>query len=277
MLKRILKIAALVVAIGLIAFALVFANALVGNPISKAIASDTAEKHLAEEYSAKDFDIERITYSFKDGYYHAYVSSASSIDSDFTLIIDMWGNLLSDSYEDRVLGGWNTSDRIRNDYRNMTDAILDSPLFPYDVHIGYGDIEFYPREHAEKYPIPDYAMITDDLVLDAFYDLYELGKKHGKLTVYIYDETVSVDRLSEILLDIKAVFDDGGVNFYVIDCVLEYPKSEDGPKREGRVEVMDFLYSDIYEDGMSARVSASNDAANAYYAEQDAEKLNEKL
>lgn len=274
--KRILKIAALVVAVGLIALVCVFANSLVGNPISKAIASDTAKKHIAENYADKDFEIERVTYNFKDGYYHAFVSSESSIDSDFTLVIDMWGSLRSDSYEDRVLSGWNTSERISTDYRNAVDAVLDSTSFPYNAHIGYGDIEFYPREHAENYHIPDYAMITDDLTPDAFYDVNELGAASGKLTVYIYDDTVSVDRLSEILLDIKEIFDDAGVNFYVIDCVLEYPKSENGPKQEGRVEVMDFLYSDIYEDGMPERVSASNEAANAYYAEQDAEKYIEK-
>jgi hypothetical protein len=58
--------------------------------------------------------------------------------------------------------------------------------------------------------------------------------------------------------------------------VLEYPKNEDGTKKkEGRVEAREFLYADIYEDGMVERVKASDEAARAYYAEQDAEKLKE--
>ena len=275
--KRILKIAALVFAIVLIVGVCIFANGLVGNPISKAIATNTAEKHLEETYADKDFEIERVFYSFKDGYYHAFIYSPSSIDSDFTILIDMWGKLRYDTYEDRVLSGGNTADRISRDYRAVVDKVLDSQAFPYNEHIGYGDFDFYPRVHLEEYSVPEYALITEDLTLDAFYDVNELGAKHGKLTIYIDDDTVSYERLSEILLDIRRIFDDSGVKFYVIDCVLEYQKNEDSSKKqEGRVEVREFLYADIYEEGMVERVKASDEAANAYYDEQDAEKFKEK-
>ena len=274
--KRILKIVAFVFAIALIVGVCVFANALVGNPISKAMATNTAEKHLEENFADKDFEIERVTFSFKDGYYHAFIYSPSSIDSDFTILVDMWGKLRYDTYEDRVLSGGNTADRISRDYRAVVDKVLDSQAFPYNEHIGYGDFDFYPRVHLEEYSVPEYALITEDLTLDAFYDVNELGAKHGKLTIYIDDDTVSYERLAEILLDIRRIFDDSGVKFYVIDCVLEYPKNEDSSKKqEGRVEVREFLYADIYEDGMVERVKASDEAAKAYYAEQDAEKLKE--
>ena len=275
--KRILKIAAFVFAIVLIVGVCVFANGLVGNPISKAVATNTAEKHLEENYADKGFEIERVFYSFKDGYYHAFIYSPSSIDSDFTILVDMWGKLRYDTYEDRVLSGGNTADRISRDYRAVVDKVLDSQAFPYNEHIGYGDFDFYPRVHLEEYSVPEYALITEDLTLDAFYDVNELGAKHGKLTIYIDDDTVSYERLSEILLDIRRIFDDTGVKFYVIDCVLEYPKNEDSSKKqEGRVEVREFLYADIYEEGMVERVKASDEAANAYYDEQDAEKFKEK-
>ena len=275
--KRILKIAAFVFAIALIVGVCVFANGLVGNPISKAVATNTAEKHLEENFADKDFEIERVFYSFKDGYYHAFIYSPSSIDSDFTILVDMWGNLRYDTYEDRVLSGGNTADRISRDYRTEVDKVLDSQAFLYNEHIGYGDFEFYPRVHLEEYSVPEYALITEDLTLDAFYDVNDLGAKHGKLTIYIDDDTVSYERLAEILLDIRKIFDDSGVKFYVIDCVLEYQKNEDSSKKqEGRVEVREFLYADIYEDGMVERVKASDEAAKAYYAEQDAEKFKEK-
>ena len=275
--KRILKIASFVFAIVLIVGVCVFANGLVGNPISKAMATNTAEKHIEENYADKDFEIERVTFSFKDGYYHAFIYSPSSIDSDFTILVDMWGKLRYDTYEDRVLSGGNTADRISRDYRATVDKVLDSQAFPYNEHIGYGDFDFYPRVHLEEYSVPEYALITEDLTLDAFYDVNELGAKHGKLTIYIDDDTVSYERLAEILLDIRKIFDDSGVKFYVIDCVLEYQKNEDSSKKqEGRVEVREFLYADIYEDGMVERVKASDEAANAYYDEQDAEKFKEK-
>ena len=275
--KKVLKIAAFVFAIALIVGVCIFANALVGNPISKALATNTAEKHLEENYADRDFEIERVTFSFKDGYYHAFVYSPSSIDSEFNILVDMWGKLRYDTYEDRVLSGGNTADRISRDYRATVDKVLDSQAFPYNEHIGYGDFDFYPRVHLEQYSVPEYALITEDLTLDAFYDVNELGAKHGKLTIYIDDDMVSYEKMSEILLDIRRIFDDAGVKFYVIDCVLEYQKNEDSSKKkEGRVEVREFLYFDIYEDGMVERVKASDEAARAYYDEQDAEKFKDQ-
>ena len=274
--KRILKISALVLAIILIIGVCVFANGLVGNPLSKAVATYKAEKHLEENYGDKDFEIERVSFSFKDGYYHAFVVSPSSIDSDFTILINMWGFLLYDTYEDRVLSGGNTADRISKDYRAAVDKVLDSPTFPYIEHIGYGDFDFYPRRHLEEHSLPEYALITEDLTLDAFYDVNELGSKHGRLTVYIDDDKVSFERMAEILLDIRRVFDEAGVKFYMIDCVLEYPKRVDGPTENRSLEVREFLYTDIYEEGMSERVKAAVEQAENYYAEQDAEKLKDK-
>ena len=76
----------------------------------------------------------------------------------------------------------------------------------------------------------------------------------------------------KVVIEVKKIFDDAKVKFYALDFVLEYPKDENGTIKEGRVEVRDFLYADIYEEDMIERVKASDEAANAYYAEQDAEK-----
>ena len=71
--------------------------------------------------------------------------------------------------------------------------------------------------------------------------------------------------MAEILLGIRECFDKSGIGFYVIDCVLEYPRDENGFAEDGRVELMEFLYSDIYEDGRVERVAAANEAAKEYY------------
>ena len=79
--------------------------------------------------------------------------------------------------------------------------------------------------------------------------------------------------MTAILLGIRKLMDEEDVSFYVIDCVLEYPKPEDdGEWKEGRVEVMTFLYDDIYEEGLTERVRASDEKAKAYYARLDALK-----
>ena len=270
--KKILKTVVVIISIALVIGVCVIANAFVGNPISKHIATNTAEKHLEEKYSDRDFEIEKVIYNFKDGNYHAFIKSPSSIDSHFTILIDMWGDLKIDNYEDSVLTGWNTANRLGNEYREKVDEILDSQSFPYAVDIGFGDIEFIPTEYAKDPSVPDYAIIIEELKLDGEYDITELGSKAGKLTIYIDDETVSYERLAELILEVKKIFDDAKVKFYALDFVLEYPKDENGTIKEGRVEVRDFLYADIYEEDMIERVKASDEAANAYYAEQDAEK-----
>ena len=58
--------------------------------------------------------------------------------------------------------------------------------------------------------------------------------------------------------------------FYMIDCVLQAPKTEDGTWLEERLDVIDFLYSDIYEVGMLERVRIAIQKTDEYYQEQDA-------
>ncbi|MBQ9751094.1 MAG: hypothetical protein IJV87_11025, partial [Clostridia bacterium] len=189
--------------------------------------------------------------------------------------VRMDGKILIDTYEYSIVNRENTAWRLENEYRQRVGDIFDNPAFPYDAHIDYGELLFVSSQEKIEYGAPDYALITNDLTLDAFYDVNKLGAQAGEITLYVYDETVSVERLAQILLDIRRIFDESGVAFYNIDCVLEYPKWEDVTPKDGRVEVLDFLYSDIYEEGLTERVKASDNAANDYYAEQDAEKLKE--
>ena len=75
----------------------------------------------------------------------------------------------------------------------------------------------------------------------------------------------------------KHFMDEGGVPFYAMDFVLQYPRTEDDEARPGgSIHILNFLYTDIYERGMTERVQAANDAALAYYAEQDKQKLAEE-
>ena len=274
--KKTKKIFALILALALVVGVCIFANGVVGNPVSKWLATNTAKNRLAEVYADKDYEIERVTYSFKDGGYHAFIVSPSSPDSEFSMSLTMMGELRWDSYEDRVLSGENTAARINKEYRTATENVFTSPAFPYYSHIEFGDIEFISREWVDAEDLPRYALYTEDLKLDQVYDIRELGKAAGHLVLYIYDEEVSVEKAAEILLEVKHLMDAGGVSFHVIDLVLEYPKPvDDSPRKEGRVETMEFLYDDIYEEGMVERVDAANEAAIAHHAKADAE--NEKI
>lgn len=273
--KKTLKIAALVVALALIVGVCWFANALVGNPVSKMLATKTAKEYIRENHPDEDYQLDAVTFNFKFVCYNAYFKSPSSPDSSFTLMLGMDGKVVHDYYEDHVINRGNTARRLGEEYRAAVSRVLDHPSFPYDCHIGFGDLEFIPEENKNAPDVPSYAIVTNDLELDGIYDINELGAKAGKLTFYIYDDTVSAERLAEIILDMKGMLDDAGVSFYAMDCVLEYPKPESGEWKKDRVEVMDFLCSDIYGEGMVDRVRASNEAANEYYNEMDAIKKQE--
>lgn len=270
--KRVLKIMAFLAAVALIAGISILGNSLVGNPISKMLAEKTAKEHLEENYKDTDYYLERISFNFKTIDYQAYIESPSSADSSFTLSIGMTGKLILDDYEGRVIDRWNTASRIDTEYMAAVRELLNSNAFSKESCSGYGMIEFISRQYANEPDVPDYALITNDLELDALYDLKELGSKAGYVSVDFYDNTVSVERLSELMLQVKEHMEQAGLSFYVIDCVLTYPKSEDGTWSEERVEVLKFLYSDIYEEGMVERVREANEKAIQYHNEQDSLK-----
>lgn len=266
------KITAWFTGIILVVLGAVVAFVPFGNPLSEYLVTKNAESYLQENYENTDYYIENVSYDFKTGSYYVHIKAPDSLDKSFTLYAGTNGKITFDTYESSVLEKWNTANRISTAYFEKTQSILARDDFPYNEDIAYGEICFKESGAPEGEDIPDYALSTADLVLDGNYDINELGAKAGKLTVYIYDEDISVERLSEILLGIKEFLGENDVTFYIIDCILEYPKPEDenAPWKEGRTEVMNFLYADIYEEGMTERVRISDEKAKEYWAEQDA-------
>ncbi|NLN40892.1 MAG: hypothetical protein GX160_02685 [Clostridiales bacterium] len=274
--KKIIKIIAGITAIILIGILLFVANGMVGNPVSKTLAKQSASKYIQKNYPNLDLKIEKVNYSFKTGSYYALVKSQTSIDTHFGLDISMTGKILYDSYESHVLSGWNTWQRIDSEYRTMVDKVLTSPDFPYDSHIDFGSIEIKEADR-EIGPIrPGYGLVLEDLELDKDYDVKELAKTAGHITIYIESEEVTIKKASEILMNLKEIFDKADIPFYAISFVLEKPRKEDGSPNEDREEigVNHFLYSDIYEEGLEERVTKAYMELKEYYEKEDA-KYNE--
>ena len=267
--KKILKVLALVVAIALIIGVGLFANSLVGNPVSKYLATKTANEYIAKTYSDKDFIIEEVNYDFKTGGYYARVTSPTSIDSHFSLSFDWMGKLELDCYDD-VTSGWNTAMRLEDDYRNAVKAVTESKDFSEKYFIAYGEIPCVLSDYPIDEEHPEYALQKEELVIDKIYDIKEVAKKHGKLVLYAYDEEVTVERLSELLLEVKNKFDNSGVTFKAVDFVLEPPKKEgEAMMSDEQIKIRNFYYSDIYEDGLVERVKKANQETIEYDKEQE--------
>ena len=268
----ILKISALCLAIVLIVGVCWFANGLVGNPISKIMAHHSAVKYIETKYPNTDYVIEEVSYNFKDGGYYAHVISPSSIDGNFTLRLSMLGKLRNDDYSSRVEGHGNVANRLFFEYRDMVDTILNSYAYPYTVSMGYGDLEF-ERELGKE--TVEGALKRSDLVNDKFYNVGELGAKNGELVLYIDSDVVTNEKAAEILLKTKELMDQSGISFYSVELCLRYPpydaeKSYERP--DGEIRLEDFLYADIYEEGMVERVAKCAEDTQNYYNEKNNEK-----
>ena len=269
--KKWLKLLAFLVAAALIVGVCMFANALNGNPVSKAIATRAAEQYLDERFGDKDYYIERVSYSFKDGSYHAFIKSPTSVDTSFSVTFTMLGEYRYDTY-DSVVNKFTTASRLEEEYRALTKTVFDAPSFPYDSDIGYGRLEIYPREAFEDpvwNGVPHYAMIQDDLELDKVYDIRALAAQCGHLIVYVESETITHEKAAEIILDLKALFDEAEIPFVALDFTLWHSLPEEGLRPDGEVRVESFLYEDIYEDSMTERVREADEALRAYYDKLD--------
>ena len=270
--KRILKISAFCLAVVLIVGVCWFANGLVGNPVSKMMAGSAAKKYLETNYPNTDYEVQEVSYSFKDSGYYAHVVTPSSMDGNFTLRISMLGKIRSDDYSSRVEGHGNVANRLFFEYREMVDTILNSYAYPYTVSMGYGDLEF-ERELGKE--TVEGAIKRSELVNDKFYKVGELGAKNGELVLYIDSDVVTNEKAAEILLKTKELMDQSGISFYSVQLCLRYPpydaeKSYERP--EGEIDLRDFLYTDIYEEGMVERVIKCAEDTQNYYNEQDKAK-----
>lgn len=273
--KKYIRIIGIVLVIALIAVLIWFGNVMMGNPVSHALASKAAKAYLSDRFSDTDYEMERITYSFKDGRYHAFMVSPTSIDGDFSVCFSMLGEYCYDTY-DSVQDGWNTAQRLNSEYRKLTDTILNDPALPYDntqvYSIMFGELEIYPKEFIDDpnvHDIPDYSLVQDQLVLNKNYDIKELGAKAGHLVLYVDNDIISVEEAARIMLDFRSIFDEADIPFYAMDFVLRHPRTEDGKSDDEEITINDFLYQDIYEEGLTDRIETAIEETAAFYAMLD--------
>src|SRR5690625_4868879 len=271
--NKALKYFLLILLVVIIVLALIIANAIYGNPYSKAKAKGVVNKYLMENYYDTDFSIYDIFYNFKDGYYHAEIISPTSKDSHFDIAVSR-NKIVYDMYEDSVLSGWNTWERLDNAYREMTDEVLEGKDFPYDSEIAFGSIVTLEDVAEDDFASPNYGIKLSELELDKEYDIKQLATTAGQIVFYAEDEEVTFEKAGEILLVLKDEFDRANVPFHAIDFVLEKPRKADGSPSDddSSIHTANFLYDDIYVGDLAKRIEQNHLLLMEYYEEQD--KLN---
>ena len=150
--------------------------------------------------------------------------------------------------------------------------MFPSAEFPLISNIDYGTIEIMEKDTIVGFDEANYGIKMSDLELDKKYNVKELAKTAGHIVFYAQDEEISFKKASEILLTLKEFLDKADVPFYAIDFVLEKPRNEDETPNEDRttINTANFLYSDIYEEGLDERLEQEHNALMNYYKEQDA-------
>lgn len=272
--KRYLKLFAIILAVILISVVLYFYLGFFGNPVSKLLMKNSAEKYVAENYP--DCHIENVGYNFKDGRYFANIQKEGSVDTNFFVYADWMGNISYDSYESYVTSGHNTANRMMMEYRDMLENAVPKQDVDYTIDIFYGDIlnDYYGKEFHKLNAYDAAYMPQEEIILDKQYDYTDIGYKYGYVCLYAEDTDVSVSRAAEILLDLKSRLDSQNLGFYCIDFVLELPRKTDGSPNDDktRINIDYFLWDDIYADGLEERIQTAHDELTAYYAKLDAEK-----
>lgn len=201
---------------------LAVANALFGNPVSKALAERGADKVIAEKYGDLDLSREKVFYNFKDGDYVAHLKVKNSVDPRFELCFDSFGRLYRDSYDERIFQTLMRFDRAIHDYGRGLEKAYD---FPYQITLSSWD-KIDPAE---------------DLTVDQPVDLKHLPYK---LEVQTFGERkVTADEAMTILKGLQQIMDDENLDVMEYALAFEPKGSRD---ENGALKNPDDMFS-VYE------------------------------
>lgn len=260
------KFICLLLAIALLLFGGYVAMSFFGNPLVLLSVNDAAEAYINEKYPDRNFVVEDAFFDFKLVDYVVNIHDPDLVDCYFSLYYDAEGKLVSDTYADGYLSGFNTGARIDGAYRSLTDTVFNSEAFDFNASIAYGIIEF--TDKADGDPDREYSIPYSSLTLNGEFTTKEYGERAGALVIYIVTEDVSAEAMASTLLAIREVFDAANVPFRAIDLTLTV---EEYRANEG-ISILAFDYEDIYEEGLMERVNTAIDETEQYYDRLDAEK-----
>ncbi len=219
-------------------------NVLVGNPISRLIATNKAQDYLFENHEETDFYIDLVDYVSDSNSYVVYYKSEINIDFHFEREYSMTGKLISDNYSN-VEKKITVYDRINEEYAKYVNKSFETTSLYKEDNIMSGELLTNDYSSEQIYIDNIFGLLYSDLIYNYNYDMNELGKNYGLLTVEIESDDISSKKISEYLVQIKKELD---VNFNSINLTLTDSTSNLS------TSVMYFKYSDIYEENLETRV-----------------------
>lgn len=219
------RLIALFVAIGMTAWLIFFAFSLNGNPVSYFLVKSSSQKYVAESYPGYVADAP--AYNFKFGRYAVQIAKPNSEDCHFMADFGLDGKCLGDNFDSSINKGFNTATRLNMRYRELVDTVLESPVYPFESKIAFGELIFAHDYDEGVDPVHDFSLPIEILKPDALYDLTSLGEEAGVIMVYVHTEDKSPERAAEILQELDALMTQGGVTFRAINLSLTSNDAED--------------------------------------------------
>lgn len=212
--RKIGKIIAGIVGIGLIIMLLLFANSLVGNPVSKLLAQNAAQKYIEENYSGLDLEVQRTGYNFKWGEYTSFVQSSTSEDTAFSIYFDSFGGVRRDDYEYEVANNFTTFRRLDEEMREAGKELIGGGL-NYDFE--YAAFSFSKEEE-------DLTKLKRDMKLDLHNPPLPLA-----MDVTLYSADVTYDKIAEVAkaLEVLAAEQNIPVSCYSVRIMPSADKPDD--------------------------------------------------
>jgi len=210
----------------LIILLLIITMAFTGNPISKTLATRTANKYVEEKYPDLELYREETYYNFKDGNYGVKYTDRKSKDIHFTIGTDYLGRLSYDGYERDVLSKWNTRYRLEREYSDYVENLIRDNLdYDYDMIL--------PSTFGDK------EEDVSDLEIDMIFDFHNIPFDQY-ITIYIYEENRTWERLAEVILEVDELMEEKNLDISKYTIVLE-EKVEDGEmKSKESIGIYDF-------------------------------------
>lgn len=229
------KTVIILLAVLLVAGLLYAGDMFLGNPISRSMVKQHSQDYIQENYSDQlQLQLGDIYYDwYNGGGYDILVTSPVSRDTRFNLRYDRLGRLLQDTYEMDVASGNVTFSRLVYEYAVLVNAAIPdgSQVDQWSPYLETLDVS--------------------QLVVDAEYDVSALGKEHGWVHLYIFDEKeeITIENAAEILLETKEALEEAGVGFCGFHLYLtteQYDKT---------VSLDNVTAADLEQEGVTAHLT----------------------
>lgn len=233
-------------------------NFIVGNPLSYLLVKHNAGTYVSDSpyFINSGYEINSVTYDFVIGSYVVTAMKNNSADSKVCLYYGFLGNYRWDDSDEVINGCKNVKMRMDSEYSKLVQETYESSPLPESAVFAFGSIATEGMFDADETTKHIRIIPSSELQLDKAFDYSEIGARSGMINVELVTSDLSAANLAQKLLQLKEIFDGGGVRFVSISVYLV---DRDESKNDGTgydiTGISNFPYSEIYEDNLEERIS----------------------